>query len=503
MIPITPPYAIIAPIHKDSHQITFKSDLKFFESHEIWSNFADISKIYRESGNNAEISNYLKNRLQKAGFKVSIKATNGTICASRGLNKNYNNAVILQSHMDMVGVSSDGNSQKPIQMHEKDGWLYANNRTLGADNGIGMAAMLAVADNPKFEKYPLEMIFTTDEETGMNGAISLTAKDFYGKYLINLDSEKHGELVTGCAGISQFNISEPIKMHSLKSNDFKEIAISLTGTRGGHSADIKPDSLSAIKLLLCKLNNIKDLKLVEFAGGEKFNSIPSNAEVKILVPKNNAEDVANIIQLRFENLKKENSAQNPDLEYSISLKNAEIGTKYIETEFQKKMLKALDLLPVGLFSKFDESESSKTSQNLGVLKIADGKFHIQVMGRSSDDLEQKALQNKTSAILSELFNKTISVSETTPIWQPKQSSPLQTAAIKAYSKISSGEKPTFKVEHGGLESAIFIEKKPDLDEISIGPTIEEPHSVQERVKIDTVTAFYAWLSKIIEILPKK
>lgn len=178
MIPMIPPQqVIVAYAPKSFVQYESKGDFKMLESHKIWSNFENISKIYRESGHMAEISNFLKQELQKEGFVVNQNSETQTICATRGLNNRQNNALILQAHMDMVGISADGNSKKPIEFVEKDGWLFANDRTLGADDGIGVAAILAVAQDERFKKYPLEMIITTNEETGMDGARKLTAED--------------------------------------------------------------------------------------------------------------------------------------------------------------------------------------------------------------------------------------------------------------------------------------------------------------------------------------
>lgn len=518
MIPITPPpvSAFITFLPKKFHQISFlnyKGDAKMLETHKILSEFSEVSKIYRESGHNEEISTYLTKRLENANFKVIVK-DDGTICAFRGLNKAKNNAVILQAHMDIVAISADGNPKKPIEMHIKNGWLYANNRTLGADNGIGLAVILALANETRFKNTPLEMIITTDEETGMDGARKLCSKDFYGKYLINLDSETYGHITKGCAGISQFNVSEKIKTASLQSDDFVKISISLKGARGGHSAEVTENSLNPIKVIISLLHKADGVHLVSFDGGERYNAIPRDTCADILVPKNKEQEVLNELEQYLEKIEDENDENNPDLNYSIYSEKASRGTKYVDLAFQNKMLDSLDSIPAGLLSVFEDNKCPKTSQNLGILKINadEGNFYSQIMGRSSDKREANELQSKTSSILSELFGKQISASDNTPIWQPVAHSKLEEVAVKAFVDISSGHSPhpphpphppTIAVEHGGLESAIFAEKKSDLEQISIGPTIEEPHSIHERMKVSTVLPFYDWLCEIIELLPKK
>lgn len=502
MIPIVHHYTPAAIAYKQQNysQVSFQGSLKMLESQKIWSNFEEISKIYRKSGHNKEISKYLKERFCSLGFDVNRKP-DGTICASRNINKAKNNAIILQAHMDIVSISADGNPKKPIEMHIKDGWLYANDRTLGADNGIGVSAMLTIAEDPKFSRYPLEMIITTDEETSMIGAKKLKASDFYGKYLVNLDSEKYGVITKGCAGISGFKIKEEIKTKLLKNNDYQKISINIFGAKGGHSAEIQPDSFNPIKVLISELKG-KDVKLSKFKGGELPNSIPRKSSVEILVLKNKVDEIEKTLKSDLNKMIDENKAKNPELEYTISIKKAPIGTKYVAPDFQEKLLNGLNSIPTGLMSKFEETGSTKTSQNFGVLNIQNGKLNAQIMGRSSDIKEGKALQAKTSKILSSIFDKEIEVADQSPIWQPKNKTIIEEAAIKAYSDISKNSKPTVQVEHGGLEPAAFAQTKPELEQISIGPTIEEPHSTKERVKIDTVIPFYNWLSKLIESLVK-
>lgn len=501
MFPVIPPPVpvIVAYCPQSFHQFNNKGDIRVLESHEIWTSFKEISSIYRESGHNEEISDYLKNKLQNAGFEVEQKK-DGTICASRGLNKEGNNAIILQAHMDVVGISADNNPKKPIELHTNDGWLYANDRTLGADNGLGVAAMLAIANDCRFKNSPLEMLITTDEETGMDGARNLSEKDFHGKYLINLDTEEFGVVIKGCAGINQFDLNEKIKMQILQEADYKKITIEFSGARGGHSATINSDSFIPLEAILIELCHVSFFKLVSVSSGERYNAIPRDAKVVILVPKNSERETLDSLECDLGRLREQYRSKNPNLELVITSEDASVGTQYIDSDFQAKMLEALDAIPTGLLSKFEDNGSTKTSQNLGVIKVTDGNFHAQIMGRSADKQEGQKLKEKTAEILSKLFDKTISTADSTPIWQPQSESLLQDVAVEAFSTNNSAKKPIVKVEHGGLESAIFIQKKPDLEQLSIGPTIEEPHSIQERVKIDTVIPFYDWLSRIIERL---
>lgn len=473
-----------------------KGDIKLIESHQIWSDFSEVTKIYRESGHNKEISDYLKNRLEKELFEV-VQKSDGTLCATRGLNKEKNNAIILQAHMDMVAISADGNPRKEIFTHIKDGGLYANERTLGADNGIGVAAILAIAKDERFKKYPLEMIITTDEETEMLGARALSKNDFHGRYLINLDSEEFGHITKGCAGINQLKISEKIPTQILQSDDYSQISIFLTGARGGHSAEIKSNSLNPILILLKELQNFNDIKLVSLSGGERYNSIPRGAKAIFLVKSSYVSDVEKQIFIDLEKIKQNNIKFNPNFDIKIENQKADRGISYIDTSFQQTLFKAFNNIPLGLISTFEDKNISKTSQNLGIFNLSGRYFNTIIMERSSDKKESDEIKNKTFLALCQLVSKGKIACDSTPIWQPKKSSKLEAVAIKAFSQIEKNIQSKITIEHGGLESAIFVDKVPELEQISIGPTIQEPHSIQERVKIGTVVPFYEWLAEIL------
>lgn len=500
---ISPPPPAIVSYHKQNvHNVSFKGDLALLRASSVLSNFEEISKIYRESGHCKEISNYIKKRLESAGFALDRKK-DGTICATRGLNANRDNAIILQAHMDMVAESKDGNPRKPIKLNMKDGWLYANGRTLGADNGIGVATILSIADDAKFKKYPLELIITTDEETTMGGASALLPQDFYGKFLINLDSEEIGKITKGCAGITQYEVAKKIKTATLNNNQYSKIRIKIKGGSGGHSCLIKNDTFNPLQTVLQTLKN-SDCKLVALNGGNKLNTIPTEASVEILVPKSQTQEIKIKLYKHLSEVEKRNKQKNPDLSFSIASGRAEIGLKYVDEQTQKRLLDKLAKVPTGLLSTFDDG-FNKTSQNLGALKISDGICSIKVMGRSADptDKEGEELKRRTIEYLSAAFNQKVSTTCEIPTWRAKSNSLLENKAIEAYSKTQNDKTPKIMIEHGGLEPAVFTSKRPDLDQISIGPTIEDPHSTKERLKIDTVPVFYNWLVKILETFSQK
>lgn len=500
-----PPVQMATPAHHKNYNnynnVSFRGKLNIADPHRIFAYFQEISAIYRESGHNQEISNYLVKKFKSFGFQEVIQKPDGTVIAARNVNPEHTNARILQAHMDIVGISGDGNARKPIEMSIKDGWLYANDRTLGADNGIGLSEMLAIAEDPRYAKMPLQMIVTTDEETGMHGAMALKPEDFYGRYLINLDSESLGIVTKGCADGARYSVEETIKMVPLNRNGYEKISVSIADASGGHSAMVTADSLNPIKLLVSKFKDDKDIKVVSISGGERSNAVPRGAKIEFLVPAKKAPDTVASLNEYLANVQKTYGTTNPEMKCNVSSEAAPADIQYINSEFQSKMFHALDSLPVGVLTRYEDG-LNKTSQNLAILSAGGEKFSLNVMGRSSDQAESDSLREKTSSILSNLFGKRISIDQYRPIWKPKDSSLLQSAAVKAYSDTSAGSKASVEVCHGGLETGLFAQKRDDLDMISIGPTIEAPHSVNERLKIDTVYPSYNWLTKILELLPK-
>lgn len=545
MLTITPmpvTQQINAPLHynnqrKNISAIAFNGQLSNLNPQKVWDIFEDITKIYRESGpsdtsreNNKEISNYLLNRLQKAGFEVEqTKDGDGkyNIIATRNVDKLNKNAIMLQAHLDMVCISDNKDPKKPIQLIQEGDFLKANNRTLGADNGLGLAIMIAIAEDPKFKDLPLEMIATVDEETGMFGARATDPAKLYGQYLINIDSEKLGEVTVGCAGINTFNEHKKISMVPIGDNKHKKITLAIKDAQGGHSGeDINKGRLNPIRAAVSALNDISDVNLISLSGGEKHNSIPKEVTVEMLVPESNADQVTKQLGESLNTVKEQYKESEPNLKYNLSISkgDASSSTLVVDKEFQNKFLKILGKdLQVGLKTVY-ENKDSKTSQNLGIvnLNVEKGGFikrllnnlisriktflHIKqqrelelnVMMRSADPEEKQDQFTKTSEQLSELLGAGHKiVSDSSPIWTPEYNSNLAKLADETFKKlgISKSEQKTC---HGGLENAMWAVKNPQIKQISVGPDIFEPHTIQEKVKISSVEKFYTFMEKFLQ-----
>lgn len=495
---------------KTMSAISFAGELKNLKPQRVWELFEEMTKIYRESGptatnreNNKEISNYLVDKLSKLGFEIEqVQDGSGkyNIYASRNLNKEKNNAIILQGHTDIVCISDDKNPNKPIKLNIDGDILRANNRTLGADNGIGLAIALAIAEEPKFKDLPLQIICTVDEETGMYGAAAMKPEDIKGHYLINIDSEKYGEVTIGCAGMDTFKETQPVKMQPIGDNNHKKVTIELLNATGGHSGeDINKGRINPIKLMLSELANLKDIKLISITGGDKANSIPREVKVELLIPEANSKELINQLTTNLNNTKVKQAEADPNLTIKVDMEdsNAASKTKVLDKDFQNKLLTTLGKeMHVGMKSVYENGDT-KTSQNIGIINLENGKINLEISLRSSDEKELVEMHNTSCAQLSNLLDKKVVPFNSSPIWEPKLASNLTKLAKQAY--IELGKKnPKIYTCHGGLENAQFAQKRPDIDQISIGPDIFDPHTVNERITISSVEKVYKFMELLLE-----
>ncbi len=484
--------------HTHNKLLAFKGDLENLEPKDIWNNFEEISKIYRESGHCEDISNFLEKKLNQSGFET-YKETNGigknNIYASRNINAN--NAVILQAHMDMVAISDDNNPKKPIKLKKIGDRIYANKRTLGSDNGIGLATALAVAQNPKFKDMPLKIIFTVDEETSMNGAKAVKAEYLAGKYLINLDSEEYGIVTNGCSGNNTYNVEESIPFTPLNKKNYKKVNIDISHASGGHSGeDIGKGKLNPLKSLLEELNKTDNIHIVSINGGDKFNSIPRSAKAEFLMSQSQFKGFSQRINKFFKNIREKHCKTDPDLQTALSISKEYVrpNTKVLQKKFQDKLLKNFsEKLINGVLSR-DMHGKPRTSQNLGVLNLGDGQISLSIMERSSSKGEDKQLTTHTQKLLKDTFNKNYSPSDISPIWEPKVNSTLTQKAIRAFEK-QEGQKPKISISHGGTENCMFEDKI--KEQISIGPNIEQPHTINENVSVSSVQKLYKFLGDLL------
>jgi dipeptidase D len=475
----------------------------------LWNYFEEICAIPRASKKEEKIREYLvafgresllETRIDKAGNVLILKP------AFPGFEKKE--TVVLQCHIDMVCEKNSSSTHNfetdPIRPIIKDGWVKAEGTTLGADNGIGVAAMMAVLADPKLEHGPLECLFTVDEETGLTGAQMLEAGFMTGKFLLNLDSEDEGELCIGCAGgIDTVATFTPVYEGPAKG--FRSFSLSVTGLYGGHSGeDINKGLANSIKLItriLLEGSRHCGIRIASFKGGNLRNAIAREAFAEIMVPENQVAPFREIADRLYAAFRKEFNKREENMK--IELVPGNENDRVFTTEFQNRLLNALYACPHGVKAMSREIPGLvETSTNLASVKInGDGTYVIATSQRSAKNDAKHDIATQVECVFS-LAGAAVEHSTGYPGWEPNPSSEIIRTARTSYVQLF-GKEPELKAIHAGLECGLFLEKYPHLDMVSFGPTIKSPHSPDERVEIRTVEIFWNYLLALLKDIPSK
>lgn len=474
----------------------------------VWKYFDDILKIPRPSKKEEKIIAYLEEFAKSHNLEYKKdNAGNMLIIKEASAGKENVGAVVLQSHVDMVceknsDIEHDFDND-PIETYIEDGWLRAKGTTLGADNGIGVAAQLAVLADDSLKHGKIECLFTVDEETGLTGAFNLSQGFFEGKTLINLDSEDDGEVFIGCAGGVDTLISYPLKKVNLDPTGKVAAKVSISGLKGGHSGDDIDKGLGNSNLLLTRfLWNVSKKfngKISDFQGGNLRNAIPREAYTVFAVDADKKDDLYAYIS-EFENIiKNEYAITEPGL--TVSAEEVEVPGKVLETANQDKFLCSVYSCPNGVMAM---SQSVKglveTSTNLASIHFMENDIaEIVTSQRSSVESAKFDLADRIKSNFY-LAGADIRNSESYPGWAPNTDSQVLKIAVKAYKDLFDQD-VVVRAIHAGLECGLFLEKYPGLDMVSIGPTLKGVHSPDERMEIHTVDKFWKHLIEILDRLP--
>jgi len=405
--------------------------------------------------------------------------------------------VILQGHMDMVCEKNSDVvhdfSKDPIESEIQGEWLGAKGTTLGADNGIALAAALAVMEEKSAVHGPLEFLFTVSEETGITGAGNLEEGFLKGKKLLNLDSEEEGTFTIGCSGGGDTEILLPLKRKKITKRSLFQLKIH--GFRGGHSGlDIHLGRGNAIKMLarlLFEAQREFPFELIGIEGGNKRNAIAREAWANLLVDRGQSKSMLSYFKKAFEKIQKEYKAVEKEAKFSFEKKENQKEAP-LAGKSQQTLINFLFGLPHGVMAMNPEIEGLvETSTNLAIVRCGQKEAQIICSSRSSLSSALEATRNMIKA-LSDLVGAKISQPEGYPGWSPNLQSVLLQRLKEVYKKISNKE-PLIKAVHAGLECGIIGEKFPGMDMISFGPTIVHPHSPEERVHIQSVENFWKFL----------
>ncbi|UCE75128.1 MAG: aminoacyl-histidine dipeptidase [Methanomassiliicoccales archaeon] len=476
--------------------------LEGLEPESVWNYFDKIRQIPRCSKNEAKIVEFIENTAKELELKV-MKDQEGNIVIVKPASPGYENhpGVCLQGHLDMVGeknadVEHDFSSD-PIQLRREGEYIMAKGTTLGADNGIGCAILLAISEEKELKHPPLEMLFTVDEETGMTGASKMTKDFIRHRKLINVDSEELGTIYIGCAGGGDTSLRFPLGAKS-QATGTTGVNIAVKGLKGGHSGvDIHLGRTNAIKCLARVLNNIlleQKIRLVDITGGNKRNAIPREAQASVLV-----EDTSKVEDV-IKKLENELLDEFEGIEDNIEIQGIKFeGKQGYSEESTMKLITLLCALPHGYLA-FNPHipDLVDTSTNLATVSMEGDEVIIGANTRSSIN---SAIENVRNQIVAtgELAGAQGIKSDAYPSWKPNMNSELLSIAKGVYKNKFASE-PEIKAIHAGLETSIIGAHFPGMDMISIGPQIEYPHSPDERVQIASIKTFWEYIVALLEKL---
>jgi len=474
------------------------------KTREILDIFEQIAAIPRCSKHEEKISGWLQSWARDNGFAVRADEA-GNVVIEVGASEGYEKApvVVIQGHMDMVCEKTPDSahdfSKDPIRPVADGDWLRADNTTLGADNGIAIAMGLALATDEAVPHPPLELLFTVDEEQGLTGAAKLAADFIRGKVLLNIDSEDEGVLTAGCSGGKEIRISLPLTFAGLPEG-YRVYRLSVSGLRGGHSGvDIHKHRASANRILarlLALARQAADIRLVSIKGGTAHNAIARDAEACVAFNSADQDAVGKIISDFEQTVRDEFAASEKSPCLSLSAAESETGQAASAGD-SDRAIKLMLALPHGVIGMSPDIQGLvETSMNFSTVEIENGALKILSSLRSSVMTKLDEVSLRVEA-LSELAGADTESGNAYPAWEPNMDSPLLKRCQDTYRKLY-GKQPKVEIIHAGVECAILGAMYPGMDMISLGPTIENPHSPEERINIPSVGKVWDYLVEILK-----
>ncbi len=483
------------------------SEIRNLEPKALWEYFDLICSIPHPSKKEERIIQAMVDFAKENDLEHVVDEV-GNVIIRKPATKGYEDrkGIILQAHLDMVPQKNsdvDHDFEKdPIQPYIDGDWVKAKGTTLGADNGIGVAAALAVLADKTMEHGPVEALLTIDEETGMTGAFGLKPGYLHGDILMNLDSETEGELYVGCAGGIDANISFDFKREDVPSN-MDSYALSITGLKGGHSGmDIILGRGNANKIMfrIFKALESVGLRVSDIEGGSLRNAIPREGFATVLIPSDNIEKAKEILENLSNEIKDELKNVEPDLK--IELEKTDAPSYVIDEKTQYNLIRAIYACPNGVMRMSDSMEGlTETSTNLAIVKTDGDEIKVNCLLRSSVDSAKMDLAEMMASVF-ELAGAKSEFTGAYPGWKPNMDSPILKTMQETYNNMY-GKVPAIMAIHAGLECGLLGGVYPNWDMISFGPTIMYPHSPDEKVNVPSVKLFWDYLVETLRNAPKK
>ncbi|MDL2213652.1 aminoacyl-histidine dipeptidase [Bacteroides sp. OttesenSCG-928-E20] len=474
----------------------------------VWKHFYSLTRIPHPSGLMGPITEFLLNFGKGLGLESFTDEIGNVIIrkpATPGMEDRK--GIILQAHMDMVPQANSDTkhdfAKDPIETYIDGDWVKARGTTLGADNGLGLAAIMAIFEDQTLKHGPLEALITVDEETGMVGAFGLKPGELNGEILLNLDSEDEGDLYIGCAG--GIDITAEMQFEGVKPDEGDVCyKVSLKGLRGGHSGlEINEGRANANKLMARFLYDAvveTEARLATWNGGNMRNAIPRECEIVVSIPAENANVLLDLMSEHEAMYNEEFGAIETPI--TMAAEEVESVAELVPEEIQDGLVRAIFACQNGVSRMIPTiPDTVETSSNLAIVSIDSRHASIKILARSSSDSMKEYLANSLESCFA-MIGMEVTLSGSYSGWQPNVDSPILASMKKAY-QAQFGAEPAIKVIHAGLECGIIGAAMPGLDMISFGPTLRSPHSPDERAYIPSVPKFYDFLLQTLADSPKK
>ncbi|GAA4325352.1 aminoacyl-histidine dipeptidase [Pontixanthobacter gangjinensis] len=482
-------------------------EIRELEPKVLWNKFADLNAIPRPSKKEERVIEFIKNFGNKLNLKTEVDSVGNVVIykpATKGMESRKK--IVLQAHLDMVHQKNNDTDfdfdTQGIEMYVDGDWVRAKGTTLGADNGLGVATMMAILESDTIEHPAIEALFTIDEETGMTGAKGLSPDLLEGDILLNLDTEEDDEIGIGCAG--GVDITATKKYEEEKMPDtYRSYSLKVKGLMGGHSGmDIIKGLGNANKMMNRLLvNTSEDLKMriSEINGGGLRNAIPRESEAIVAVPDTEEESFKKEIEARAAGIKAEYASLEPNL--SIDLQKITTQNQIMDLRSQREVLLALAAAHNGVYRMSPEIEGLvEASNNIANVTLKEGEVHVKCLTRSSVESSKDDLATSLRSVF-ELAGFEVKLSGEYPGWAPNSDSAILKTLDEIYQKMN-GEKADIAACHAGLECGIIGSHYPNMDMISFGPTIRGAHSPDERASISSAQKYWKFLLEVLKNIPE-
>ncbi|WP_081212431.1 aminoacyl-histidine dipeptidase [Salegentibacter sediminis] len=483
-------------------------EIRNLEPKELWNNFADLNAVPRPSKKEERVIEFVKNFGNQLQLETQVdEAGNVLIRKPATAGMEDRKPIVLQAHLDMVHQKNNDTDfdfdTSGIEMYVDGDWVRARGTTLGADNGLGAASMMAILESKDIAHPEIEALFTIDEETGMTGAKNLNPSMLKGEILLNLDTEEDDEIGIGCAGGVDITALRDYELVDTPDNSVG-YSITVKGLQGGHSGmDIIKGLANANKLLtrvLYDSNKDFGLRLAEFDGGGLRNAIPRESKAVVAIDRSNTDTFLNETLVLVREIKAEYSALEPNLDIEIT--EVDVPGQVMKVEDQLDVIRALYAAHNGVYRMSPDIEGLvEASNNIASVTIADGKVKINCLTRSSVESSKNDLAHSLQAAF-ELAGFKVKLSGEYPGWAPNPDSAILKVLDEIYQK-QNNTKADIAACHAGLECGIIGNHYPEMDMISFGPTIRGAHSPDERASISSAKKYWKFLLEVLKNIPKK